>query len=48
VSPDGLEPSTHSLKDNYTTTLFPLFKKKPSFNLRMSRLKANKYVKSKL
>ena len=28
VSPDGLEPSTHSLKESYTTSKFPVLNKK--------------------
>jgi len=45
VSPDGLEPSTHSLKETYTTTKIPVNKKKPSFNVLMGVLKRKSYVK---
>ena len=45
VSPDGLEPSTHSLKETYTTTKFPVNKKKPSFNVLMGVIKPKSYVK---
>ena len=45
VSRDGLEPSTHSLKETYTTTKFPVNKKKPLFNVLMGVIKHKSYVK---
>ena len=45
VSPDGLEPSTHSLKETDTTAKLPANKKKPSFDVHMRVLKPKSYVK---
>ena len=45
VSRDGLEPSTHSLKETDTTEKIPILNKKPSFEALMGMLESSYYVK---
>ena len=45
VSRDGLEPSTHSLKETDTTEKIPILNKKPLFEAFVGVLESNYYVK---
>ena len=45
VSRDGLEPSTHSLKETDTTEKIPILSKKPLFEAFVEVLESSYYVK---